>query len=357
MGAVREGGRRAAAGRAPGGVDGPRARGKPAGAAFRRLHREILASAPEATPWKGRGILAVDGSRITLPRELADHGYRVADGAHYPQGMVSVLYRLRDRIPVDLHLSAHGNERLAALTHLERAAEGDVIVYDRGYHSFAMALAHLERGLDFVFRVKKAANPEFDAFIASGKTELTVTLNAPRDEPSLRGRTLRVRLVRYTAGDTEYRLVTSLLDSRRYGLQPLSDPCHGRWGIEETSRSGKAVIGDLHARSERGVRQEIYAAFVPLTLTRRFSNRRDADLNAGGGEGDLPAMRGNFRNGPRLVGREIEALFPRQADAVRDSVARIMAGLSRRLQRERPGRGYPRESKRPGSRWIRRAAA
>ena len=77
----------------------------------------------------------------------------------------------------------------------------------------------------------------------------------------------------------------------------------------------------------------------------------------GGGEGDLPEMRANFRNGPRLVGRETGAPFMRQAGAVRQSVARIMTGLSRRVQRERPGRGYPRESKRPGSRWIRRAAA
>ena len=157
LGAVRGRRRRAATGGAPGRVDRPRARGKPAGGAFRRLHAGILASAPEATPWKGRGILAVDGSKVTLPRELADQGYSVPDGAHYPQGMVSVLYRLRDRIPVDLHLFGHENERLAARTHLDRAAEGDVIVYDRGYYSFAMALAHLERGLDFVFRVKEGA--------------------------------------------------------------------------------------------------------------------------------------------------------------------------------------------------------
>ncbi|MCY4242814.1 MAG: DUF4338 domain-containing protein [Rhodobacter sp.] len=333
-----------------------RERGKPAGGAFRRLHRGILANTPEATPWKGRGILAVDGSKIALPRELAARGYRVPDGAHYPQGMVSVPYRLRDRIPVDLHLFGHGNERLAALTHLDRAAEGDVIVYDRGYHSFAMAIAHLERGLDFVFRVKKGANPTFDGFIASGGTERTVTLDAPRDELSLRGRTLRVRLVRYTAGDTEYCLATSLTDGGRFGVRVLSDPCHGRWGIEETSRSGKSVIERFHARSERGVRQEPCAAFVPLTLARRFSSRCDADLNAGG-EGDLPAMRSNFLNGPRLVGRGTGALFMRRAGAVRDSVARIMAGLSRRVQRERPGRGYPRRSMRSGSKWQNRQAA
>ncbi len=99
------------------------------------------------------------------------------------------------------------------------------------------------------------------------------------------------------------------------------------------------------------MRQELHAAFVLLTLARRFSSRCDGDLDAGGGEDGLPAMRANFRNGLRLVGREIEAMFLAQ------SVRRIMTGLSRCLRRERPGRSDPRKSKRPERRWIRRAAA
>lgn len=325
-------------------------------AAFKRLHREILAAGPECPPWKGRRILAVDGSKITLPRELAESGFRVNDGAHYPQGMVSVLYRLRDRIPVDFDLFDHENEREAALAHLDHAAEGDVIVYDRGYYSFAMALAHQERGLDFVFRLKKAANPVFDAFIASDETERTVTLDAPRDETALRGRSLRVRLVKYVAGDTEYRLATSLHDGTRFGIQTLSDMYHGRWGVEEMYKSGKSVIEWFHAKSARGVRQELYAAFTLVALARQFSNRCDGDINGGDGD-DQPAMRANFRNGMRLVGKEIEALFMRQSDAVRQSVTRIMTGLSRCIQRERPGRSYERQSKQPRSKWQTRHAA
>jgi len=223
--------------------------------------------------------------------------------------MVSVPCRLRDRSPADLDLSGHGNGRTAALTHPGRAAEGDVTVHGRGHHSFAVAPGHLERGLDLVFRVREGANPTFDAFGASGGTGRTVTPGAPGDGTAPRGRTPRVRPVRYTAGDTEFRLATSLPDSWRHGIQPLSDLHHGRWGNGEMYGSGRAVIGDLHARSERGVRQGIHAAFVPLTLTRRLSSRRDAGPNAGGGEDGLP------------------------------------------------GRSYPRESKRPGSRWIRRATA
>ena len=324
-------------------------------AAFKRLHREILAAGPECPSWKGRRILAVDGSKITLPRELVESGFRANDGAHYPQGMVSVLYRLRDRIPVDFDLFDHENEREAALTHLDHAAEGDVIVYDRGYWSFAMALAHRERGLDFVFRIKKAANPAFDDFIASGETERTVTLDAPRDETALRGRSLRLRLVSYTAGDTEYRLATSLHGGGGFDVQTLSDIYHRRWAVEEMYKAEKAVIERFHAKSVRGVRQELYAAFTLITLARQFSNRCDDDINDGGE--DQPAMRANFRNGLRLVGKEIEALFMRQADTVRQSVARIMTGLSRCIQRERPGRSYERQSKQPRSKWQNRAPA
>ena len=155
------------------------------------------------------------------------------------------------------------------------------------------------------------------------------------------GHSVRVRLVKYVAGDTGYCLATSLLDSGRHRIQPPVDLHHGRWGVEGMYRNGKRVIGDLPARSERGVRQGIHPAFTPLTLMRQFPDRCDGDLNADDGEGDLPAMRTNLRNGLRLVGRETGALFPPQAGAVRESVARIMAVLSRRIQRDRPGRSHP----------------
>ena len=251
------------------------ARDRPAGAAFRRPRAGILASAPDPTPWKGRRVLAVDGWRTALPREAAARGFRVADGAHHAQGMVSVPCRLRGRIPVDLHLPGHGNGRLAALTHPGRAAEGDVTVHHRGYRSFAMALAHAERGPGSVFRPRKAAGPVSDAFIAPSGTDRTVTPGAPRDGPSLRGRTLRVRRVRYTAGDTGYRLATSLPDSRRHRIQPLPDLHHGRWGTGEMYRTGKSATGWFHAKSVRGVRQEPCAALTrvrlsaPVSLARR----------------------------------------------------------------------------------------
>ena len=109
------------------------------------------------------------------------------------------------------------------------------------------------------------------------------------------------------------RLATAILDSDRNGIQPLSDLYHGRWGVEELYKVGKDMIGDFHSKSECGVHLEIYAAFVLLTMMRSLSNRCDSDLNVGGDESDMPAMRANFRNALRLVGNEIEVQFPRQA--------------------------------------------
>ena len=86
---------------------------------FRRIHRAILEQAPRETAgqlWHGHRIFAVDGSKLNLPRPLAQEGYRTpSSNAHYPQGLLSCLYQLRSRIPVDFDLLAHGNERLAAL--------------------------------------------------------------------------------------------------------------------------------------------------------------------------------------------------------------------------------------------------
>ena len=71
----------------------------------------------------GYRIFAVDGSKLNLPRPLAQEGYRTpSSNAHYPQGLLSCLYQLRSRIPVDFDLLAHGNERLAALAHLRALA-------------------------------------------------------------------------------------------------------------------------------------------------------------------------------------------------------------------------------------------
>ena len=322
---------------------------------FRTVHREVLAHMDTDPLWKGHRIFAVDGSRFTLPRELTRDGYRTANAdTQYPQAMVSALYRLSARIPVDFGLFAHDDERRAALTHLQHVREGDVIVYDRGYFSFDMLTAHRERGLHAVFRIPGNANPTFDAFIASQETDRVLDLAPPRKAAHLPA--CPVRLVKYSVAETDYCLATSLHDSQRYSIRMLADLYHGRWSIEELYKTSKTLITEFHARSERGIRQELYAMFTLVAVTRIFTNRCDSDIK-GDAIDDQPDMRTNLINGARLVGREVERLFLRHSEMIAESVTRIITGLSYCLQRERPGRSYPRLSRKPGTKWRKHKAA
>ena len=112
------------------------ARAKVDEAIFKNLHAEILKRA-ESSQWKGHRVFAVDGSKINLPRPLLRAGYPLPqERAHYPQGLLSCLYELGPKLPIDFDLHAHGDERAAALAHLPAMAAGDVVVYDRGYYSY-----------------------------------------------------------------------------------------------------------------------------------------------------------------------------------------------------------------------------
>ena len=266
---------------------------------FRALHAELLRRAGETAMgprWKGHRLFAVDGTKLNLPRPLVAAGYRTpSDNAHYPQGLLSCLYRLRSRIPVDFDLVAHADERKAALSHLDALADNDVVVYDRGYFSRALLCAHIARGLHPVFRLQANANAVAAAFVNSDDADRVVEISAGAGREGGRAKT-PLRLVKYEIAGCAYVLGTTLLDRRMYPVADLSDLYHERWGVEELYKVSKQLIDieDFHGRSERGVRQELFAHFVLIALTRLFSNH---------GEGLLGGSRGT----PRRDGRGADA--------------------------------------------------
>ena len=325
---------------------------------FRRIHRAILEQAPRETAgqlWHGHRIFAVDGSKLNLPRPLAQEGYRTpSSNAHYPQGLLSCLYQLRSRIPVDFDLLAHGNERLAALAHLRALAPGDVVVYDRGYYSFQLLHAHAERRLQAVFRLQRNASALFRDFILGDRTDHTVTVTPSADvlrqHPQAAFQPCRVRLIKYTVGTTTYTLATTLLDRQRYSVRDLADLYHGRWSIEELYKISKQLltVEEFHGQTERTVQQELFAHFSLIALARLFTNRSEESFRADPGQ---PAMQANFKSSLRTVARHLEGLFLEHAAMLGKTVERILAGIAACRQRQRPNRSFPRLSRKPASKW------
>jgi len=342
------------------------ARGKLDEQVFKILHREIVQKYQKPSSeyqWKGHEIYAVDGSKINLPRPLLKQGYRTpSDKAHYPQGLLSCLYQLKSKIPVDFDLVSHGDERRLAQAHLAVLSANDVVVYDRGYFSYALLEEHLKRGIHPVFRLRTKANKVVDAFIASTAVDQVVEIPASqkiradrkKQEPDASCKTIRLRLLKYTVAGTTYLLGTTLLDQQRYPIKELSALYHSRWGIEELYKVSKQLmaIEEFHGQSERGVKQELFAHFILITLTRIFSNHSEAYFNSQGTSHQEQETKANFKNALVTVARNIEGLLLRQAELVSQTVHQIVTSIFTCRQKVRPNRSYDRRSRKPIGKWL-----
>jgi len=349
---------------------------------FKRVNREVLdAYAPQTSgfTWQGHRLLAVDGSKINLPRALLQDGYTTpSDNANYPQGLLSCLYELKSQLPQDFHLAAHMNERLCAKQHLDTLQANDVVVYDRGYYSYVLLHQHRSSGVHAIFRLHKQSGSTIQTFIDSPRTDALVTIcpgkntraDLRREHPEIEIVPLPMRLLKYTLDDVTFCLGTTLVeDHQQYALEEFMEVYHGRWGVEELYKISKRIIDveDFHAKSERGVKQEVFAHFTLITMSRLFANQADSDLNtndASGGSGvDKSApdestkatpikdkLRTNFKNCIHVVARNLEHLLLVR-DRVAATVAKVFKLVAGQYQRVRPGRSNPRKSMRPDPRW------
>ncbi len=261
---------------------------------FREAHRRILGRiGDEDLPrWCGRRLLAVDGTRIHRPRELIGDGYRIPHpGCYYPQGLVSCRYRLNDRMPIDFDLAPHGDERRMAADHWPWTRSGDVVVYDRGDYSFELLEAHVRRGIDCVFRRPGNSAQAFQRFAESGAAERLVEVvpgadAARRWQRAHPGETpdpIPVRCARIQTAGEDFLTATTLTDAVRFPRSVLGEADRGRWGIEELYQVSKRLmpVGQFHTRTERGVRQELFAHFTVVALARSLGNRAEGAIGAG----------------------------------------------------------------------------
>ncbi len=348
---------------------------------FKAVNRKILdayASTAAQDTWLGHRLFAVDGSKLNLPRELLACGYKLpTDTAHYPQGLLSGLYHLKSHLPWDFDLVAHGNERVCATQHLKVLEPNDVVVYDRGYFSYRLLHQHCTTGIHAIFRLQDSGFKEIQAFFASPDTDRTVTLfpsarlqrDLRKTAPALNPIPLTLRLLKYERAGTFFCLGTTLVDPQhRYPLHEFMAVYHARWGIEELYKVSKRIfmIEDFHARTERGVKQELFAHFVLITMNQLFANRADGELNpeAPATRSTLPSelttpepipnvlrrLKTNVKHSLHVVTRSLEELLLLHGQ-MKTVVHRIFASIVRQYQRVRPGRSYARTSMKPESKW------
>ena len=122
--------------------------------------------------------------------------------------------------------------------------------------------------------------------------------------------------------------------------------------MEELYKVSKRLveIEQFHSHSERGVKQELYAHFVVLLMARTFGNALEDELNATSSS-KQPQIRANFKNVLVTMARNVEALMLGHWQLASTAVSNILQSIDNCVQKERPGRSYPRRSRRPDPRF------
>ena len=135
---------------------------------------------------------------------------------------------------------------------------------------------------------------------------------------------------------------------------------HGRGkALFEEAADAMVEVGSPPHASNQDTRSRRHAQDqVPVLASRPL---QPGKLKSGNGPNgcltpELLAVpkRVNFKHAAAAVFRNFEALALAQVEAVAETVSRIVDDVAALWQRERPGRSYPRVSRKPRSKWSRR---
>lgn len=234
---------------------------------------------PDVNFLHGFRILAVDGSKISLPftKELKE-AFGVTKNQHKTevvQALSSVLYDVLNRIVLDAVLeNVNSSERELALKHKPYWKKNDLVIYDRGYPSYDFINEHITAKIDILVRVRKNQNTAVIAFINSKKRTAIVDV-LPHKEQDLTAKqydkktTIKVRLVRVDlpCGEIEI-LMTTLLDSQIYPASMFKELYFLRWGIETyyDELKNKLKVEFFTGYSKNTIMQDFFCAIFISNL-------------------------------------------------------------------------------------------
>ncbi len=354
---------------------------------FIELNKAVLLYHEEKVPlqmWRGHRVFAADGSKIHLPHELLLFGYKAPNrDQYYPQGLMSTLYHLGNGLIYDCLLSKDKSERHCVLHHMEVLSQGDILVLDRGYFSYLLLHQSTERNVHLICRLQSGGmNQAIKEFWDSQHNDVVIDYYpsaAVKSEIKKQGynidyRTIKLRLIKYQIDNISYVCATTLIEEQ-YPLTEFASLYHGRWGIEELYKISKEFINveDMHSKTERGVKQELYAHVLLVNIARIFeseadnrlppSNKsqdtnksQDKESNIRGSYwqdfcGKIQKYKVNFKNCLLVISRNIEKLIISFSQEMDDWLQRILDNITNIRQKIRPGRHYPRKSRKPYTKW------
>ena len=259
--------------------------------------------------WRGHRLLGIDSSLVRLPSSdelLKEFGEVQCSNQHglqdrYPEGRISVLYDLLNRLSLDGQLvgSAEG-ETLLARAHWQQVQAGDVLITDRGYAGYRWFVDVRQQQAHFICRCSRGSFKSAQELFVSDQAGVSVVveLRAPSDERAeLRRLGLPVKLtvrfvtVRLLTGELEV-LATSLLDEQVYPTESFAEVYWHRWGIETFygRLKGRLDLENFTGETVAAVKQDFQAMLFLSNVESVVSAPAQAQLSQASLERKQPAQ-------------------------------------------------------------------
>lgn len=247
-----------------------------------KSHLELFKrEAPFQKNWKGKRVVAIDGSFLNLPhsKELAyEFGGTKNQYSDIVGAKCSFAYDVCNELVLDSAISRRGrSEKELAVEHLSHLNPvTDILVFDRGYAGLWL-IALLEKlGFEYCFRLstswqdavllQQSGSDDIDWSFSKTSQQTFGKLKEYNLPNKIEG--LRLVCIGLKSGEKEI-LATNLTDRKTYTIDTLKSLYHMRWGVEESYKSFKKVlqIEYFTGKSKIAIEQDFYAKVFMMNLS------------------------------------------------------------------------------------------
>ncbi|MFJ9085148.1 IS4 family transposase [Streptomyces sp. NPDC102384] len=228
--------------------------------------------ASEVTPgafWRGLRVLAVDGTCWDVADSEANQAAfgrpgnsRGSGRSAFVQVRMAALVEVGSHAVLDAELAGCRTGEVTLVGRLPRSCgPGQLVLADREFLGVPLWRAFTATGADLLWRVSANRVLPVERLLRDGSW--LSRIHAGTDPAHRDPVTVRVVAYRLAAEDTDYRLVTTLLDARRHPARELAALYAQRWEIEtvfaelKTHQRGAKVV--LSSKTPDGVLQQIWA--------------------------------------------------------------------------------------------------
>ena len=234
--------------------------------------------------WHGLSIYAMDGTSISVPdteeNRTAFHLPATGRGqSGYPKARLVALMSARSHMIVDAVIGSFKGkgsaEPILARSLWGKVPENSLLIVDRNFIDYAelYRFNHHQTDRHWLLRMKKNLVSETICELGEGDelAEVPIRPNHRSKDPSLPA-TMRVRIVHYQFDGTPQRLMTSLLDPKRWPADEVIAMYHERWEIEIAFDELKTNMLErkesLRSTTPTAIRQEIWGILLGYNLIR-----------------------------------------------------------------------------------------